>query len=640
MKKNKVKNKVPKFEFGTLIENPATDLYENQLAMVRASQKAGNNGWVKGLKIFGNLAQQVGTSMMNKGVANGEGADGKGVAGFLNKNNGDIQSGMGMMGAFSQFLAMGGLVPGVPVEVEGEEVGETPQGDVVQFKGPSHEQGGIDVALPEGTEMFSKRIKVDGVSMADRKKKREKRTMTLEQLLEKNPSDSFTKNSLKRTSEVNDKEDKFDSNIQELVKNTLDQKTKEDNHLVDINEKQKFQGGGTVIGDGKGIMEANGNPILGMIFNMINNGGMLTDNAYGGYGDGTRPPLATPGIVADGTKPKYSITGKKLYSNLKYDDVYDEVDRVAGHLGLNVNFDDPNSVKEYQKAIGIKSADGKFGKDTFNITKKYLTPIGEGLKPAGIIMPELKAPELDLSKLPSLLNVGISNEETSSQEKTGKGTFNPKDILGSLTTGDALGLIGNYISTFGPGKNTKANRAGDTPNIDAFKNYGKKGLETLDKTKQYVNQVRDEKNKDLELSRTGSIKRNSNSARSINTVRALNLATDASVNNTKEETYNTFAEQMMSILGQESQMENQIDSVVMQGEQNRDLADRQDRDNYFTQLAQDISTKGFGLQETGKDINQIKERQVIQNLLNQLSNYGITIDSNGNLSSKSTTKKK
>ena len=51
MKKNKSKNKrVPKYEFGTLIGNPQTDLYGNQIAMVNAARKAGNNGWVKGLK--------------------------------------------------------------------------------------------------------------------------------------------------------------------------------------------------------------------------------------------------------------------------------------------------------------------------------------------------------------------------------------------------------------------------------------------------------------------------------------------------------------------------------------------------------------------------------------------------------------
>ena len=220
----------------------------------------------------------------------------------------------------------------------------------------------------------------------------------------------------------------------------------------------------------------------------------------------------------------------------------------------------------------------------------------------------------------------VVNAETGDKTKTGKG-FNPKDILGSLTTGDALGLIGNYISTFGPGKNTEENRAGDTPNINAFKDFGKDGLHALDKTKQYVNQVRDEQLGDLELSRTAAIKRGRNSARGINTQRALDLSVDANTNENKSNIYNQFIQQMMQILGQEAGMENQQDSMVMQGEQARDLADRQDRDNYYTQRGQDIVTKGYGLQKSAKDVNQIKQRDVQQELMDNFFEY---VKANGN----------
>lgn len=602
----------------SVIENPNTALTDNNIRLARATQKANDNGWTTALDIFGNLAMQVGGSLMNQGMSNGQGVSKGGFDwGSL------MQQGIGSLSGFSQ-MAYGGSVPKIPVEVEGEEVGETPDGKVMKFKGPSHENGGIDINLPEGTEMFSKRIKIDGVSIADRKAKREKRTLTLEKLLEGNPTDKLTQNTVSRTKQVNDSEDEFDKNVQEVVKNVLSQNTKEQNHLVDINEKQKFQGGGTVMSN-KGMMETG---FLSTFLNILTNGGMLTDNAYGGYGDNTRPSLATPGIVSDSdAKPKYSISGKKLYSNLKYDDVFDEVDRVAGHLGLNVNFDDPSSVKAYQKAIGVKSADGKFGKGTFDATKNYLTPIGTNLKPAGIITPELKVPELDLSKMSTPMIGGSS--EISSGEK-GKG-FDFKNLLGNMTTGDIVGMLGNYISTFGPMKNTLENRAGDTPNVNMFKDYGKDGLKAIEGEKQYIDDIRDEQLQDLELSRTGQIKRNRNSARGINTQRALDLATDSGINDTKANIYTQFANQMMSIMAQKAQMENQQDQVVMQGEQNRDLADRQDRDNFFTQMAQDIATKGQGLQETGYDINKIKERNVIDNLLKQLSKYGISVDSSGNL---------
>ncbi len=560
MRKNNksVKKKLPKYAFGGsthnpleaylaiqqkrisenpgVIEDPNTALADNQIRLARAEQTAENNPWTKGLDLFGSLAMKVGSSMMSQGIANGQGADGKGIAGFLNKNQDSVNSGMNLLGMLSQF-ALGGQVPGVPVEVEGEEVGETPQGDVVQFKGPSHEQGGIDIALPEGTEMFSKRIKVDGVSMADRKKKREKRTMTLEQLLEKNPSDSFIKNSLKRTSEVNDKENNFDLQQQELIAKLLKGKVNPQGPLVNTNDK-KLQLGTGQGGLKKGYSKNNvyyENPLLSLL--------------VGQFGqDKNSPSMATPGFV-----------GPKNNPNKSWD------------------------------------ADGNGLPDLIQAPNKNL--------------------ENSVSTTPT--------KET----KTGKGTFNPKDILGSLTTGDALGLIGNYISTFGPGKNTEENRAGDTPNINAFKDFGKDGLHALDKTKQYVNQVRDEQLGDLELSRTAAIKRGRNSARGINTQRALDLSVDANINENKSNIYNQFAQQMMQILGQEAGMENQQDSMVMQGEQARDLADRQDRDNYYTQRGQDIVTKGYGLQKSAKDVNQIKQRDVQQEFMDNFFEY---VKANGN----------
>ena len=227
-----------------------------------------------------------------------------------------------------------------------------------------------------------------------------------------------------------------------------------------------------------------------------------------------------------------------------------------------------------------------------------------------------------------------------SKKDVSKEGFNLKGILGDVTIGDALGIAGNLYQSNKIMDTVLANRAGDTPNINAFENYGKEGLKTLDETKQYVNQVRDEALKDLQLDRTSSIKRNRNSARSVNTQRALDLATDAAVNNTQEKTYSSFAEQMMSILGNEASMKNNIDSVVMGGEQARDLADRQDRDNFYTQLGLAHKNKGQTMSQTGKDLNTMKERKMMQNLINQLSMYGITIYANGNLSNKTTTTKK
>lgn len=538
----------------------------------------------------------IGGSMMSQGLNNGEGV---GENGF---NWGKLlQQGLNVTGGLSQ-MAYGGEIPQLPVEVEGEEVGETPDGNVMKFKGPSHEQGGIDVNLPEGTEMFSKRIKVDNVSMADRKSRREKRTLTLEKLLEKNKNDILSRNTLMRTKQVNEKEEEFDKSIQELIKGLLPQEVKEKNHLVDINEKQKFQGGGTV-GFERGSKPLN--PFIKYL---------LEENANN---SGTIPSLATPGIV-----PTKKFSGKKLYSKLKINDYFsDSLNNVLSHLDLDLNLDDPKSVKNYQKAIGMKKPDGKFGIDTFKATKEQVIPIVSNTYKPSLINENYKT---ELPKIDSATKFYMPGPNLSNKKPV---DFN----LGTITPGDIISMMGNYVSTFEPMKNTLENRAGDTPNINAFENFGKDGLEAIESQKQYLDDIRDEQLQSLELARAGQLKNNRNSARGLNTMRALDLISDSKINDAQGNVYQQYANQLMQMMAQKAHMENQQDQIVMQGDYQRDLADRQDRDNFYSQMAQDISTKGQGLQEIGYDINKMKEREVRTKLLGQLSRFGFGIDEKGNL---------
>lgn len=52
-----------------------------------------------------------------------------------------------------------GGIPGVNVEVEGQETVHLPNNKLQEFNGPSHANGGIDVNLPEGSRIFSEHLK-------------------------------------------------------------------------------------------------------------------------------------------------------------------------------------------------------------------------------------------------------------------------------------------------------------------------------------------------------------------------------------------------------------------------------------------------------------------------------------------------
>lgn len=513
-----------------VIEDPNTAITRNNIALAKADEKANNNAWTQGLDIFGNLAMQVGTSMMSQGIAKGQGVT---KGGF---NWGSLlQKGVGAMsaaGASADIFATGGIPMGnVPVNVEGQEIIETPNGQIQEVQGSSHEQGGIDMVVPGGTEIFSKRLKgPDGKNMAKRKKERELQIQKLEKLLKKNPSDKLLKKTLEKT-----KADYEFLEQQDLAKMQMA-------HQIVQQQQQQFATGGITGG-------------------------------WEGYPYPYNEEQLNPMSVYENTNPW----------NLPIGDVENNGDV---------------TVKAKRRSLQ--------GLPQVLDTSFIGTPTVNDVKP-------------------------ISNEPNFTQEylnksdvKKYKSDFNMDSIFGNMTGGDLLGLVGQLHSTYDPMKNTLANRAGDTPNINAFKDYGKDALHKMDQSKQYVNQVRDENLKDLELARTGQISRNRNSARGLNTQRALDLTVDANINDTKSKIFSQFAQAMQQIYGQEATLENDQDAKVMQGEYMRDLADRQDRDNYFSQMAQDIATKGTGLQHIGKNVNEIKTRNVTGKLMNQLyNNFGV-----------------
>ena len=119
----------------------------------------------------------------------------------------------GAVNGFKKTFRTGGKVP---VEIEGQEVVETPAGQLFQAQGPSHENGGIDLSLPEGTDIFSKRISIDGKSMADRKLARERTNKKLEKRSKYNP---IEKNTFKRVKAQNDMEEMLDMSIMQAAFN-------------------------------------------------------------------------------------------------------------------------------------------------------------------------------------------------------------------------------------------------------------------------------------------------------------------------------------------------------------------------------------------------------------------------------------
>lgn len=383
----------------------------------------------------------------------------------------------------------------IPVEVEGNEVGELPNGQMMQFNGPSHENGGIPVSLPEGTGIYSDRVSIDGKTMAKRKVQRERTKTNLEKKISE--GDYVAKSTLDRYMLTSSKEEQLDMSIQQLL-------NQQDKSSVD----RKAKWGDLVVTTDKDNID--------------------TDTSW------------TDGIndVSDGVDISGKLKGKPIdYSNASM------------------------------------SSEGK-GKDPQDNSKFW------------------------------------------------------SNIFDSTpTVGDLVGMYGNLHSAYAGKKNTLANRLGDTPNINPYEQYGKEGLKTLDESRDFIKQAGDMQRSEIGLSRNTAMKQNRETARSINTMRALDLATQANADRLDMNTYQSEVSQLANMMGKKADLQNQRDSFVMKGEQERDLADRQDRDSFYNSLVKDEQSIGQGLTVLGGSVNDIKERNASMEALNHIyGNFKATKD--------------
>lgn len=546
-------------ELPNSIETPDEAIAQNELNLSKALVKS-ENGLTNTLDFLGAAGLQIGTSMMSKGSL-GENPSGLEKALFNNKDS--IIGALNILGGSSQF-AKGGTVNNPRVEVEGQEVAELPNGQVGEFQGPSHEDGGIKMNLPEGTDIYSKRIKVEGKTMAERKLARERKIESLMKLIEKNPLDKTLRQTLKKIQENNTFLDEKDM----LIQNTL--------HSYNQGIKRAY--GGTLEDE-----------------DFEDDEELNDDFSYADY-----------------------IDDEEEEDDFYYDDEEESEDESYMYEDEEEDYDDEDEEDEEEYKMGgtvkkfalggpIPVFSSKVNPLIHNIVNSYI--LGNDPLTQNIV---------DTSDRPGVEPTDSGVEKSTTPEKEG---FNLNKLFGNISLGDAIGMAGSLKGAYTGKKNTLANRASDNPNINYFKNYGKEGLETLKGAKGVFQSTKDANLEDINRERTGIIKRNNNSARGINTQRALNLASDSKITDAKNKVYQDYANKLSSMLLKQSDLENQQDLRVMSGEAQRDMNDRRDKDNFYTQLGIDEQSIATGIQKFGKNLNKGLERKLNAQALSMLSKW-------------------
>lgn len=486
-KKTNKKDLKDLFAFGGVAMNVATPSEELAKAQ-RVSQQAHFGAMldptVAGLRGVGNMMISTGMSMASKGMS--QNGDMSGIGGFLQDNMSTINSLVGAGQSASYYHAAGGVVNSKNINAEGGEVIETPGGQPQELQGPSHSQGGINMQVPSGTEIYSDRlVGADGKTMAERKKLREKQISKIEKLLQKNPNDSALKKTLEKTKQNNDFLDKQDLSQMQFVKDLVD-------------HTNKF--------------------------------------AFGGIAD----------------------------------------------------TDEDELIPLKSKSMGVILPN-----TSFNIT------------------PEMDA-RIKNSSLPQL------NTITNTQQKG----FSLDNYLGEMTVGDIIGMGANLFGANAQMKNTLANRNATPLEQNAFKNFGDQALKKIQSQYSLLDDIRDNQLQDVERNRQGTIARNNNSARGINTQRALNLATDSSMNELKANIYNQHASNVMGVTKEEATQMDRNDQMRMVGEEKRAERELQNTDSFFSDMAKNISDKYRSIGETGKALNETKQRETTNEILKDMNpNY-------------------
>ena len=487
---------------------------------------------------------------------------------------------------------------GVVANVEGNEVVEDPTGQITQYKGNSHEEGGIDAYLRKGSKIFSDRIDLNDKSMQERKMRRERLLAKLEKAKTIRKGDSLTKATYNRMKSVIDMEDNLDLIYQGAMK---DKKA----------PTETFAYGGVTPEDNpfqNDYFNPEVEPFMSDLYwtkklsqvNPLLNNMELNDPAVRNY---YRPTVG----IDPNPNPNINVNALKVMEQGQYNTLMPPTEQFGvGRKDVETPYP---IVSGGDRLLTDQMYSNNFKREKPGWANRGQYTEGSILNPMPsgadrFPMPDLitsTTPKRDISKnIESIQNLG-KEEDT-----------NP---FSQYTTGDILGMSSTAFGAFAPLLTTIANRLGDKTEVNSMKDYGTQGLRTQRKAGQYITQQRDKNLMDVMLSKQSAMNSNRNTARGVNTLRALDIANQSNSDNAVQNIYSTFAAQMMQHLGQTSALQDKRDEVVMTGEDVRRERNVQNRDNYFTQLNKDFSNISTIGQKLGSDLNKSQSDQDFLSIL-------------------------
>ena len=647
------------------IVSPAEAVNDYNIMLAKAEAKANSNPWLPVVAIVGGLAQQA----IGMGKAKSGGGDTGG--------GGDIDASTDLDGVVA---ANGMNNVQKDVEVEGGEVYETPQGQVGKFKGPSHDQGGIPlevvdtpVANPnqgdvqKETKVYSVDLMLQGKSLAERKEARERQTANLEKIASEPLVDQAIKNSAKRKMMAVQKEEAGDLAFQEKVNNMQ--------QLADtmvaafgtgmaglqdnpIGDSMRYASGTGV----KGVMKyANGSKLNGIDppWNYIQGDANLNGIVDTEENPANRLSNANKALEDYLNSDTHKKAGSVLDNILTKTDA-DTKSMMAGSLPSMVSVPTPSPIVNTGKTGAPGFVDGfgmnvdqteettsngiSFTKPPMATDEEIFTGFGDStpISQEDIIAENNKIIEASPEES-SNLNVAKAlktDKPGSAMSRFMDKAGNAVDKMGGMPSiGDMTKLFGNYLGMTAGIKTANEQRSTDVTHRNVYANAGKESQKLLDNAKQGIEISKAQAVvKATDISRGGK-RGGRNSARGVNQMRAMDWLYDTALQSQIADISAKAAEQVSGIDIQKSSVAMNADQLKGQGEYQAAMANEAAKDAYYTALGQGRKDFATGLQQTGKDLNAMKENKIIENIMKKYGN-NVQMDLQGNMTGKMSKKTK
>jgi hypothetical protein len=413
----------------------------------------------------------------------------------------------------------------------------------------------VNQDIPEGTKVYSDRLKVGKETLAERKANRERQIANLEKIASQPLVDSAVKNATKRKMEAIQKEEIADLQFQEQVNNMQ--------QMADT------------------VVAAFGTSMAGVQENPV--------GASMKYANGTGADGVTEydgGTDLFGIKPKFP------------------------KLNLEV------PTKKELIANGLKS---------FEPTNPFELNIGETWAkanplPAGVF-------ENSIGYTPNLVPEGTETMVPVNPPGTKLSRAMSK-LDGIPGLGDLTGLFGNYLGATSGLKNAAEQRSTDVTHQNVFANAGKDSQKYLEQSIGNVTAMKNQAEMKATTAARSSKASAGGGAKSISQKRSMNWLYDQGLADSIASISANAAAQVAGIREKQAGIALSADQLSGEGQFKANMANEAAKDAYYTARGSALQSQAMGVQQTGKDLNAIKQNKMIENLMKNYGRY-VTADKSG-----------